>query len=76
MNQQGKVARSRVMSNFINNAKNSKIKILKRYNEPYACWFYLKHQYESHSDPCKAYLVDKFFALKKTEVTTMVVHLT
>lgn len=71
-----RVARSIVMGILINNAKNSGMKILKRYNEPHACWSYLKRRYESQSGPRKAYLVDKFFVLRKTETTTMDVHLT
>lgn len=70
------IARSRVMCILINNAKNSGMKILKRYSEPYACWSYLKRRYESQSGPRKAHLVDKFFALRKTDSVTMDVHLT
>lgn len=64
------------MDILIVNAKNSEMKILKQYNERYAWWYYLKRWYESQSDACKAYLVDKSFALRKTDATTKNVRVT
>lgn len=37
ISQHERLARFRVMGMLINNAKNSEMKILKRYDEPYAC---------------------------------------
>jgi hypothetical protein len=64
------------MSVINSNAKNSALKLLRRYNDPYECWTGLKNRYESDSGPHRVMLIEKFFSLRKTESMTMDAHLT
>lgn len=76
MSEEEKTARQQVSSIINSNAKNNALKILRRYTDPHECWTGLKTRYESDSGPRKVMLIDKFFALRKTESTSMDVHLT
>ena len=76
MSDEEKMARLQVMSIINSNAKNNALKILRRYNDPYECWTGLKKRYESDSGPRRAMLIDKFFAMRKTESISMDAHLT
>jgi hypothetical protein len=76
MGAEEKGARQQVMSIINSNAKNNALKLLRRYDDPHECWTALKTRYESDSGPRRVMLIDKFFALRKTESTTMDAHLT
>lgn len=76
MSEEEKMARQQVMSIINNNAKNSALKLLRRYDDPYECWTGLKTRYESDSGPRRVMLIEKFFALRKTESISMDAHLT
>ena len=76
MGEEERVARQQVMSFINSNAKNSALKILRRYHDPYECWTGLKTRYESNSGPRRVMLIEKFFALRKTESISMDAHLT
>lgn len=76
MSEEEKTARQQVLSIINSNAKNNALKILRRYTDPHECWTGLKTRYELDSGPRKVMLIDKFFALRKTESTSMDVHLT
>ena len=76
MSEEEKLARQQVMSIINSNVKNSALKLLRRYNDPYECWTGLKSRYESDSGPRRVMLLEKFFALRKTESITMDAHLT
>ena len=76
MSQEEKMARQQVMSIINGNAKNNALKLLRRYHDPYECWTGLKARYESDSGPRRVILIEKFFALRKTESISMDVHLT
>jgi hypothetical protein len=76
MSDQEKTARQQVMSIINSNAKNSALKLLHRYDDPHECWTGLKTRYESDSGPRRVMLIDKFFALRKTESISMDAHLT
>ena len=76
MSEEEKSARQQVLSIINSNAKNNALKILRRYTDPHECWIGLKTRYESGSGPRRVMLIDKFFALRKTESISMDVHLT
>ena len=76
MGEEEKMARQQVMSIINSNAKNSALKLLRRYKDPYECWTGLKTRYESDSGPRRVMLLEKFFALRKTEAISMDTHLT
>ena len=76
MSEEEKMARQQVMSIINSNAKNSALKLLRRYKDPYECWTGLKTRYESDSGPRRVMLLEKFFALRKTEAMSMDTHLT
>ena len=76
MSEEKRLARQQVMSIINGNAKNSALKILQRYNDPYECWTGLKSRYESDCGPRRVMLLEKFFALRKTESVSMDAHLT
>ena len=64
------------MSIINSNAKNNALKLLRRYTNPHECWTGLKTRYESDSGPRRVMLIDKFFALRKTDSISMDSHLT
>ena len=76
MGEEERTARQQVMSIINSNAKNSTLKLLCRYHDPYECWTGLKTRYESDSGPRRVMLIEKFFALQKTESISMDAHLT
>ena len=76
MGEEERTARQQVMSIINSNAKNSALKLLRRYHDPYECWTGLKTRYESDSGPRRVMLIEKFFALRKTESISMDAHLT
>jgi hypothetical protein len=76
MGEEEKAARQQVMSIINSNAKNNALKLLRRYDDPYECWTGLKARYESDSGPRRVMLIEKFFALRKTESVSMDAHLT
>ena len=76
MSEEEKTARQQVLSIINSNAKNNALNILRRYDDPYECWTGLKKRYESDSGPRRVMLIDRFFALRKTESVSMDVHLT
>lgn len=76
MGEEEKTARQQVLSIINSNAKNTALKLLRRYNDPYECWTGLKTRYESDSGPRRVMLIDKFFSLRKTEAISMDAHLT
>ena len=76
MNDEERLARQQVMSIINSNAKNNALKLLRRYNDPYECWTGLKSRYESDSGPRRVMLLEKFFALRKTESVSRDAHLT
>jgi hypothetical protein len=76
MGEEEKTARQQVLSIINSNAKNTALKLLRRYNDPYECWTGLKTRYESDSGPRRVMLIDKFFFLRKTESISMDEHLT
>lgn len=76
MGDEERMARQQVMSVINSNAKNCALKLLCRYDDPYECWTGLKTRYESVSGSRRVMLIDKFFALRKTESITMDAHLT
>ena len=76
MGEEERMARQQVMGIINSNAKNCALKLLRRYDDPYDCWTGLKTRYESVSGPRRVMLIDKFFALRKTESITMDAHLT
>lgn len=76
MGEEEKMARQQVLSIINSNAKNNALKLLRRYSDPYECWTCLKTRYESDSGPRRVMLIEKFFALRKTEFVSMDVHLT
>lgn len=76
MSEEEKMARQQVMSIIKSNAKNNALKLLRRYKDPYECWTGLKTRYESDSGPRRVMLLEKFFALRKTEAMSMDTHLT
>lgn len=76
MGEEEKTARQQVMSVIGSNAKNSALPLLQRYEDPYECWTGLKARYESDSGPRRVMLLEKFFALRKTEGVSMDTHLT
>ena len=41
------------------------LKLVKRYFEPFECWFSLKSRYESDSTTRQMSLIDKFFSIRK-----------
>jgi len=67
MGEEEKAARQHVMSIINSNVKNSALPLLRRYEDPYECWTGLKARYESDSGPHCVMLLEKFFALRKTE---------
>ena len=76
LGEEERMARQQVMSIINTNAKNSALKLLRRYSDPYECWTGLKTRYESDSGPRRVMLIEKFFSLRKTESMTMDAHLT
>jgi len=76
MGEKERMARQQVMSIINSNAKNNALKLLRRYDDPYECWTRLKTRYESNSGPRRVMLIDKFFALRKTDSISMDSHLT
>lgn len=76
MGEEERTARQQVMNIINSNAKNSALKLLRRYHDPHECWTGLKTRYESDSGPRRVMLIDKFFALRRTESITMDTHLT
>lgn len=76
MSEEEKMARQQVMNIINNNAKNNALKLLRRYHDPYECWTGLKSRYESDTGPRRVMLIDKFFALRKTDSISMDAHLT
>lgn len=76
MSEEERLARQQVMSIINSNAKNSALKLLRRYNDPYECWTGLKSRYKLDSGPRRVMLLEKFFALRKTESVSMDAHLT
>lgn len=76
MGEEEKAARQQVMSIINSNAKNSALPLLRRYDDPYDCWTGLKARYESDSGPRRVMLLEKFFAMRKTESVSMDTHLT
>lgn len=76
MSEEERLAHQQVMSIINSNAKNSALKLLRRYNDPYECWTGLKSRYELDSGPRRVMLLAKFFALRKTEAVSMDAHLT
>ena len=76
MSEEEKLARQQVMSIICSNAKNSALKLLRRYSDPYECWTGLKSRYESDSGPRRVMLLEKFFAMRKTDSISMDTHLT
>ena len=76
MGEEERTARQQVMSIINSNAKNNALKLLRRYHDPYECWTGLKTRYESDSGPRRVMLIEKFFALRKTESISMDAHLT
>ena len=76
MSEEEMMARQQVMGIINSNAKNSALKLLRRYNDPYECWTGLKARYESDSGPRRVMLLEKFFAMRKTEAVSMDTHLT
>lgn len=76
MDEEEKTARQQVLSIINSNAKNTALKLLRRYNDPYDCWTGLKTRYESDSGPRRVMLIDKFFSLRKTDSISMDDHLT
>lgn len=69
-------ASEQVLSIINSNAKNTALKLLRRYKDPYECWTGLKTRYESDSGPRRVMLIDKFFSLRKTDSISMDAHLT
>ena len=76
MGEEEKTARQQVLSIINSNAKNTALKLLRRYSDPYECWTGLKTRYESDSGPRRVMLIDKFFSMRKTESVSMDAHLT
>ena len=76
MGEEEKAARQQVMSIINCNVKNSALPLLQRYEDPYECWTGLKARYESDSGPRRVMLLEKFFAMRKTESVSMDTHLT
>lgn len=76
MGEEERMARLLVMSIINSNAKNSALKLLRRYHDPHECWVGLKTRYESDSGPRRVMLIEKFFSLRKTEAISMDAHLT
>jgi hypothetical protein len=76
MDEEERMARQQVMSVINNNAKNSALKLLRRYSDPHECWMGLKTRYESDSGPRRVMLIEKFFSLRKTESISIDAHLT
>ena len=76
MGDEEKIARQLVMSIISSNAKNSALPLLRRYEDPYECWTGLKAHYESDSGPRRVMLLERFFALRKTEAISMDTYLT
>lgn len=76
MGEEERMARQQVMSIINNNVKNSALKLLRRYSDPYECWTGLKARYESDSGPQRVMLLEKFFAMRKTESISMDTYLT
>lgn len=76
MSEEEKTARQQVLSIINSNAKNTALKLLRRYKDPYECWTGLKTRYESDSGPRRVMLIDKFFSLRKTDSISMDDHLT
>ena len=76
MSEEERLARQQVMSVISSNVKNSALKLLRRYDDPYECWTGLKSRYESDSGPRRVMLLEKFFALRKTDSVSMDAHLT
>lgn len=76
MGEEEKMARQQILSVINSNAKNNTLKLLRRYSDPYECWLGLKTKYESDSGPRRVMLIEKFFALRKTESVSMDAHLT
>jgi hypothetical protein len=76
MGEEERIARQQVMSIINSNAKNTALRILRRYHDPHECWISLKTRYESNSGPRRVMLIDKFFALRKTDSISMDAYLT
>jgi hypothetical protein len=76
MGEEEKTARQQVMSIINSNAKNNALKLLRRHDDPYECWTGLKTRYKFDSGPRRVMLIEKFFALRKTESISMDAHLT
>ena len=76
MSEEERMARLHVMSIINSNAKNTALKLLRHYSDPYECWTWLKTRYESDSGPRRVMLIEKFFSLRKTESISMDAHLT
>ena len=76
MSDEERMARQQVLSIINSNAKNNALRLLRRYSDPYECWTGLKTRYESDSGPRRVMLIEKFFALRKTESVSMDAHLT
>jgi transposase InsO family protein len=76
MGEEEKMAWQQVLSTINSNAKNTALKLLQRYKDPYECWTGLKTRYESDSGPRQVNLIEKFFALWKTKSISMDDHLT
>ena len=75
MGEEERTARQQVMSIINSNAKNSALKLLRRYHDPHECWTSLKLRYESDSGPHRVMLIEKFFSLRKTEAISMDAYL-
>jgi len=75
MGEEERMARQQVMSIINSNAKNNALKLLRRYDDPYECWTGLKTRYKSDSGPRRVMLIDKNFALRKTDSISMDSHL-
>lgn len=63
MGEEERTERQQVLSIINNNAKNSVLKVLRRYHDPHECWTGWKTRYEFDSGPRRVMLIDKFFSL-------------
>ena len=76
MGEEERTSRQQVLSIINSSAKNNALKTLRRYDDPYECWTGLKTRYEADSRPRRVMLIEKFFALRKTESVSMDTYLT
>lgn len=64
------------MSALNSNAKDTALRIMKRFHDPYDCWTHLKSRYKADNNPRKVYLINRFFSVKKINTISINEYLT